>query len=130
MVSVIIPAFNCAKWLPASLNSLVNQSFRDWKALVVDDGSSDNTGQIADDFAARDNRIAVIHQTNAGSSVARNVGLSWATGDYVYMFDGDDYLHPDLLKIAVSSLEKYPNAAFVTFDFQSVAPSPGGGVYI
>lgn len=120
LISVIIPAYNCEKWLGACLESVQAQTYTDWQAIIVDDGSSDKTGAIADTFAAKDSRFRVIHQQNGGSSVARNTGLGEATGDYVYMLDGDDRIAPYLLEHCIAALEANPDAAFVTFDFIEV----------
>lgn len=123
MVSIIIPAYNCEKWLPACLESVRAQTYKDWQAIIVDDGSTDHTGIIADDFANKDSRFTVIHQKNGGSSVARNAGLERVTGEYVYMLDGDDRIAPQLLEHCLAALEPHPEASFVTFDFVEVQPN-------
>ena len=123
MVSIIIPAYNCEKWLPACLESVRAQTYKDWQAIIVDDGSTDHTGTIADDFVNKDSRFTVIHQKNGGSSVARNAGLERVTGEYVYMLDGDDRIAPQLLEHCLAALEPHPEASFVTFDFVEVQPN-------
>lgn len=123
MVSIIIPAYNCEKWLPACLESVCAQTYKDWQAIIVDDGSTDGTGTIADDFAKKDSRFTVVHQKNGGSSVARNAGLERVTGEYVYMLDGDDRIAPQLLEHCLAALESHPEASFVTFDFVEVQPN-------
>lgn len=122
MVSIIIPAYNCARWLSACLDSVRAQTCPDWEAFVVDDGSTDGTGEIAERYAAQDGRITVIHQKNAGSSVARNTGLDRARGEYVYMLDGDDYVHPRLLEHCLAAFAAHPGTDFATFDFAEVVP--------
>lgn len=95
--SLIIPAFNVAQYLPECLQSIVDQSFTDWEAVVIDDGSTDSTGRIAEEWGRKDSRFRVIHQANQGLSVARNEGIKAAQGDYVLFLDGDDWLELDAL---------------------------------
>lgn len=91
-VSIIIPVYDVEKYLRKCLDSLINQTYKNLEIIVVDDGSSDNSGKICDEFAEIDDRVIVIHQKNAGVSVARNVGLDKMTGSYVTFVDSDDYL--------------------------------------
>ena len=88
--SIIIPVYNVAPYLRECLDSLLAQTFADWEAICVDDGSIDGSGAILDEYAARDRRFMVIHQTNAGVSAARNAGIDAARGKYVTFLDGDD----------------------------------------
>ena len=104
MVSVVIPIYNMAPWLRECLDSVVGQKYRNLEIILVDDGSTDGSGDICEEYARRDNRIRVIHQSNAGLSAARNAGLCVATGDYVLMPDGDDVLHPQLVSLARKAL--------------------------
>lgn len=91
-LSVIIPAYNCAKCIGAALESVAVQSFGDFEVIVVDDGSTDETARIVGGFSAKDNRFRVVRQQNAGPSAARRNGLSYAAGEYVYIMDADDFL--------------------------------------
>lgn len=91
-VTIIVPVYNVEKYLEKCLESLINQTYKNLEIIVVDDGSSDNSGKICDEFAKRDNRIIVIHQKNGGISIARNVGLDKMCGSYVTFVDADDYL--------------------------------------
>lgn len=99
MISVIIPVFNVVEFLPACLDSVIAQTFRDFELLLVDDGSTDGSGDICDDYACRDPRVSVLHQTNSGPSAARNAALDVAKGDYVAFIDSDDEIHPRYLDI-------------------------------
>ena len=81
MVSVIIPIYNVESYLEKCLNSLLKQTYTDWEAWLIDDGSIDKSGIICDNFSLKDNRFKVVHQTNKGLSEARNTGLRKATGD-------------------------------------------------
>lgn len=91
-ISVIIPVYNAAPYLRECLDSVLAQTHKDWEAICVDDGSSDGSAVILDEYAARDVRFRVIHQTNAGVSAARNRGLAAAKGDWVGFLDADDWL--------------------------------------
>ena len=97
-ISVIIPVYNTAPYLQESVGSIMNQSLRDIEILIINDGSTDNSGEIIHELASVDNRIHVYEQRNQGQSVARNVGLKYATGEYVYFMDSDDVLSLDALE--------------------------------
>ena len=97
-ISVILPAYNVADYLPRALDSLLGQPFRDYEALVVDDGSTDRTGEICDEYARRDPRVQAIHQKNAGAPAARNAAIQISRGKYLYFMDGDDWAEPDMLE--------------------------------
>ena len=96
--SVIIPAYNSAAFLSETLESLLAQTFGRWEAVVVNDGSTDNTQSVIDGYCAKDSRIRCIVQTNAGVSAARNRGLAEAAGEYAVFLDADDLLAPDALR--------------------------------
>ena len=102
MLSVIVPIYNAAAFLPRCLESLIGLTYRDLEIICVDDGSTDASGTILDEFAARDSRIKVIHQKNAGVSAARNAGLDAATGEYVTFVDADDWVERDAYEMALS----------------------------
>lgn len=104
-VSVIVPIYRVAQYLPECIESIRQQDHRNIEMILVDDGSDDGSGRIADEYAGIDDRIAVIHQANGGVSAARNAGLDKASGEYVCFVDGDDYVMHDyvsyLLQIAL-----------------------------
>ena len=106
-ISVVIPVYNVARFLPACLDSLRAQTFRDWTCLLVDDGSDDGSSDICREYAVRDVRFAVRRTENRGAYAARNIGLSWADGDAVYFCDSDDILHPELLSRLAYALEEH-----------------------
>ena len=95
--SIVIPVYNVAPYLRESLDSVLAQTFTDWEAICVDDGSTDASGAILDAYAAKDARFKVIHQSNGGVSAARNVALEKVQGDWVGFADPDDVLHRDWL---------------------------------
>lgn len=106
-ISVIVPVYNVAPYLSRTLDSILAQTYSSIEVILVDDGSTDDTGAICDQYSAKDNRIVVIHKSNAGVSAARNDGLRVATGDYIGFVDGDDLLEKDMLKILVKNAKKY-----------------------
>ena len=98
MISLIIPVYKVEPYLRPCLDSILAQTYHDWEAILIDDGSPDNSGAICDEYVAKDSRFKVIHQENSGISCARNMGLSISSGDYVMYLDSDDYLHPSCLE--------------------------------
>lgn len=102
-VSVIIPVYNTASYLTACLDSILRQTYADFELLVVDDGSTDASPVICDDYAGRDSRVKVFHQTNAGVSAARNLALSHASGKWVCFVDSDDTVLPGYLEEMVAA---------------------------
>ena len=97
-ISVIVAVYQAEDYLRRCLDSIVNQTFLDWECIVVDDGSTDRSGDICDEYAANDSRLKVIHQANQGVSVTRQVGLDAARGEYVIHADPDDWVEPDWLE--------------------------------
>ncbi len=98
-VSVIMPAYNAAATLPRALDSLLAQTYTDWEAVLVNDGSTDATAEIAGEYAARDSRIRLIHQENAGVSAARNRAIENAAGRYLAFLDTDDWMASEMLAV-------------------------------
>lgn len=97
-ISIIVPVYNTDKYLCKCLDSILAQTYTNWEAILVDDGSTDKSGKICDDYAAKDKRFNVIHQNNGGVSVARQTGLDNATGDYIIHCDPDDWIEPTMLE--------------------------------
>ena len=94
-VSIILPIYNVGKYFSECMNSIFNQSHKNIEIILIDDGSTDDSGQQADVFAEQDKRVRVVHKTNGGVSSARNVGIKIATGDYICFSDPDDILKKD-----------------------------------
>ena len=92
MLSIIVPVYNVEKYIGKCIESIVNQTYKDLEIILVDDGSTDNSGKICDEWARKDKRIKVIHKKNGGLSDARNAGLDICTGDYIGFVDSDDYI--------------------------------------
>ena len=105
-ISVIVPIYNVESHVTGCLTSIQNQTFGDFEVICIDDGSTDNSGQIAADFCAKDKRFSLIHQKNKGLSGARNTGLQAARGTYVCFVDSDDYLHPQALEILYTAIQE------------------------
>ncbi|MBQ2654652.1 MAG: glycosyltransferase [Methanobrevibacter sp.] len=97
-VSVIMPVFNAEEYLKESIDCILNQSLSDWELICVDDGSSDSSLDMLNDFKTKDERIKVYHQENRGGGAARNVALTHATGEYVYFMDADDSIKENALE--------------------------------
>lgn len=98
LISIIVPVYNVEQYLQRCLNSIINQTYKNLEIILVDDGSPDQCPQICDDYAAKDNRIRVIHKANGGLSDARNVGLDICKGDYVSFVDSDDWIDANYVK--------------------------------
>lgn len=113
LVSILIPCYNVEQYLPKCLDSVINQSYRDLQIVLVDDGSKDNTLQIAQEYAAKDSRIEVYHQENAGVATARNLLLSKIKGDYFLFVDSDDWIESDMVEFLVGKAIVH-NADMVT----------------
>lgn len=105
-VSVLLPAYNAAAYLQPCIESVLAQSFRDFEVLVINDGSTDATGELADGFAKRDPRVRVIHQPNAGISHTRNVAVRSAQGEWLAFVDADDWLEQDYLAYLLGLQER------------------------
>lgn len=106
MVSVIIPAYNAARYINETINSVLSQDYTNWELLIVNDGSTDSTKSIIDNYAAKDSRIATIHKSNSGVSDSRNTGIRLAKGDYVFFLDADDVWNHNNLSEKVNYLIK------------------------
>ncbi len=107
LLSVIIPAFNTEKYLGRCIDSVLEQTYRNLQVIVVDDGSADATGRIADEYALRDKRVKVIHQKNQGVSSARNLGIMESSGEYIGFADSDDELEKDMYELLISNATRY-----------------------
>lgn len=114
-ISIIVPVYNVEKYLHECLDSISQLKAVTWEAILVDDGSTDTSGQICDEYATQDSRFRVIHQKNAGVSVARNAGLDAAKGDWIWFVDSDDSINPDF---EISNPEVLDDTDYVLFDMR------------
>ena len=120
LISVIVPVYNVQKYLPMCLNSVLAQTFGDFEVICVDDGSTDDSLKILQEYAAKDKRIKVIHQENQGVSAARNCGLSFAIGHYIYFMDSDDFISQKCFEKAAEIIDRY-SPDCVMFDYREVS---------
>ena len=99
-ISIIVPVYNVEHVLKRCCESILCQTYADFECILVDDGSTDQSGKICDEYAGLDERFKVIHQSNGGVSAARNTGLDHAIGDFIAFVESDDCIHPEYLKCA------------------------------
>lgn len=115
-ISIIVPVYNAEKYLRRCIDSIISQSFTNFELILVDDGSSDHSPQICDEYASRNNRIKLIHKKNAGVSAARNDGLDIAQGEFITFVDSDDWVNEDYL----STLLQYKQYDIVFFSHRLI----------
>lgn len=127
-VSIILPVYNVEKYIAKSIHSVLNQTFTGFELLVIIDGSPDNSKQIAEEFAAKDQRIKIFEKENGGLSDARNYGLERALGEYIYFMDSDDWIEPDLLSENLKIIEQ-EQLNFVVFGYMQDDEDRSGAVY-
>ena len=127
VVSIIMPVYGVEKYLSASINSVLNQTYKNFELILVDDKSPDKSPKICDTFAQEDDRIKVVHKPkNEGLGFARNTGLDIASGDYIYFMDSDDYIEPQLLEKAIKAFDE--NTEFVIFGINRVHEKKDGSI--
>ena len=107
MVSIVIPVYNVEKYLKDCVNSVISQTYADLQIILVDDGSTDSSGNICDAFAEKDERIHVIHKKNGGLSDARNAGTSASKGEFIFYLESDDYLENDALQVLLRTQDQH-----------------------
>ncbi|SFI09625.1 glycosyltransferase [Halpernia frigidisoli] len=117
ILSVIVPVYNVEKYLRKCLDSILNQTFSNLEIILVNDGSTDSSPEICEDYAKNDSRIKLIHQKNAGVSVARNIGIISAAGDYITFVDSDDWLEPDIYEKMFSITSEKFSSDIIMCDF-------------
>lgn len=120
-ISVIVPVYNVEAYLPHCMESLLCQSYRALEIILIDDGSTDSSGALCDEYGAKDSRVRVIHKENGGAASAKNAGLRVATGEYLSFVDSDDYLEPDAYAFLMEQLETY-QADVVQSGYRNVFP--------
>ena len=113
MISIIIPIFNTELYLDECIDSILKQTYTDWECILVNDGSTDKSGEICDTWAKKDQRLNVIHQTNQGVSSARNKGIQYAKGEYIYFLDSDDRIAINCLELLYKQAIQYNNPDIV-----------------
>lgn len=114
-ISIIVPVYNVERYLRECLDSIAQLKAFSWEAILIDDGSTDSSGAICDEYAKREPKFRVIHQKNAGVSAARNAGLDAAKGEWIWFVDSDDSINPDF---EISNPEVFDDADYVLFDMR------------
>ena len=121
-ISVIIPVYRAEAYLRQCLDSVVDQTYKNLEIILIDDGSPDSCGAICDEYAARDERIVVVHKENEGVSIARNIGIDMSHGEWIAFADPDDWLEPDLYEKAIEAIDGRSVDVFCTggafFEYQ------------
>lgn len=134
LVSVVVPVYNVEKYIDKCIESIISQTYKYIEIILVDDGSSDKSGEIVDNYAKKDSRIKVVHKKNSGVSAARNTGINVAEGDYICFADGDDVLMEDyveyLLNLCIDNKADvaYTKDMFTTF-YKKQIESPNIFIY-
>ena len=122
LVSVIIPVYNVKEYLAACLESVLAQSYRELEIILIDDGSTDGSGDICEQYAQKDARVQVIHRANGGQSAARKMGLDIAKGQWIGFVDSDDLVHPELIRQLLQSAYGHDMAMCRRLDFTDTPP--------
>ena len=107
LISIIVPVYNVEQYLDDCLVSILNQTYKNLEIILIDDGSTDNSGKICDEYAKKDSRIIVFHKENGGVSSARNAGLRIAKGIYIGFVDPDDWIAEDMYEVLYLNAKKY-----------------------
>lgn len=107
LISIVIPVYNVEPYLNKCLESIINQTYNNLEIIIIDDGSTDNSGKICDSYAKIDQRIKVIHKSNEGQSKARNIGIEMAKGNFIGFVDSDDYIKTNMFEILFKNIKEY-----------------------
>lgn len=121
IISIIVPVYNVEEYLEECIASILHQEFSEFELILVDDGSTDRSGSLCDEYAKKDKRISVIHQNNAGLSEARNTGIQAATGNLISFIDSDDYVHSAMYQLLYKNMVETESDISVC-DFQYIYP--------
>lgn len=124
LVSVIVPVYNVEKYITICVESILRQTYKNLEIILVDDGSTDNSGKICDSYSSKDCRIMVIHKENGGLSDARNVGIDHAKGDYLILVDSDDYINSKMIEIMLSNAIRF-ESDIVACEYKKVKDDNG-----
>jgi glycosyltransferase involved in cell wall biosynthesis len=122
LISVIVPIYNIKDYIRECIDSIISQTYRKIEIILVDDGSTDGSEKIVDEFEKKDDRIKCIHKHNGGLSSARNAGLDVCTGDYIVFVDGDDFILPNLLEYLLELILSYNADIAIIGSFRDERP--------
>lgn len=112
MISIVVPIYNVADYLDDCISSILQSTYKDIEVILVDDGSTDESGKICDKYAMLDSRCKVFHAPNGGLSSARNIGIAASTGEFLAFLDGDDFVHPKMYAYLYQALTEHPDADY------------------
>lgn len=131
LISIIVPVYNCEKYISCALDSLVSQDCpeKNYEIVITDDGSTDSTGKICDDYASKYSFIHVTHTKNMGVSHARNTAMFQCKGEYITFCDGDDEVSPQLISVLTGAVELYGRPDIIAYSHFKIMPSEGWPVY-
>ena len=118
-ISVVIPVYNVEKYLDKCIESIIRQTYKKFEVILIDDGSTDSSGKLCDNWADKDSRIQVIHQKNRGSSAARNEGIRSATGEFLVFIDSDDYISEHLFEHFIQTMDRNTDWALCRYEYIS-----------
>ena len=124
-ISVVVPVYNSERYVRSALDSVLGQTHSDWECICVDDGSTDGSGAVLDECAAKDARFRVVHQANGGEGAARNAGMDVATGDLIAFLDSDDVWHPETLRL-IEKTREATGADVIRYGWKPVTGHNGG----
>lgn len=113
VISIIVPCYKQAQFLPETLDSILKQTFQDWECIIVNDGSPDNTSQVAERYQKLDPRFKLIETENRGVSAARNTGIRASSGEFILPLDGDDIIMPQYAQLAMERFKRFPETKLV-----------------
>ena len=119
-ISVLVPVYNAEKYLGDCLDSILSQTFTDFEVIIIDDGSTDNSGKICDDYAVKDNRVIIYHQSNKGVAATRNRAVSLANAELIAFIDADDIVHKQYLDILYRILKEGKTLMSVTGTYEEI----------
>lgn len=123
-VSIIVPCYNQAQYLDVALQSVLNQTHKNWECFIIDDGSPDDTEKVAKNWVAKDARFIYLHKENGGVSSARNLGIDKATGEYLQFLDSDDFLDKEKLELSLQQTEQNDEVNLVVSNFRMFTDNP------
>ena len=131
-ISIVLPCYNVGKYIRRGLDSILAQTLQEWEAILVDDGATDDTGKICDEYAAKDNRFHVVHTKNQGVVKARNTGMQYAQGELLYFMDPDDWIEPECFSKCYETYKQHDcdivhfGYKWVYSDHTTITPSKPG----
>ncbi|MBR6783105.1 MAG: glycosyltransferase [Clostridia bacterium] len=128
-ISIVIPIYNTKEYLRECFDSIINQTYKNLEIILIDDGSTDGSSEICDNYAQKDSRIVVVHKKNEGVAVARNTGIGIATGDYIAFVDSDDFIDLRMFERLANNAKKH-NADISMCNFKTTLDSSGSTEYL